>query len=211
MGSKLGDRDRRHDAYWRRAKQEGLAARAAFKLEEIDQRHHVLRAGARVLDLGCAPGSWLQYAARVVGAKGALVGIDRNPLEVSIPGARLMVGDIYQTPLEALRGDLAAFDAVLSDMAPDTTGVRQTDQARSEALFEHALGLAEALLAPGGHFVGKIFQGGGFQQLVQRCRASFEEVKIVKPKSSRKESIEVFVVGLRRKPAAQPTPPPARP
>jgi len=201
MGSKLGDRERRHDAYWKRAKSEGLAARAAFKLEEIDGKHHVLRAGARVLDLGCAPGSWLQWAARVVGPGGALVGIDRHQLTVKIPGARLIVGDIYQTPVQTLRGDLAGFDVVLSDMAPDTSGVRQMDQARSEALFEHALGLAEVLLVPGGHFVGKLFQGPAFQPLIARCRAGFAEVKLHKPKSSRKESIEQYVVALRRKAA----------
>ena len=202
MGSRLKDRDRRQDVYWKRAKQEGLAARAAFKLEEIDQKHHLLRPGARVLDLGCAPGSWLQYAAKIVGPRGALVGIDRTALEISIPGARLLVGDIFKVTPEELRGDLGGFDVVLSDMAPDTSGVRQMDQARSEALFERALELAEQLLAPGGHFAGKLFQGPALQDLVKRCRAGFGEVKMMKPKSSRKESIEQYVIALGRKPPA---------
>ena len=104
--SKLGDRRGRHDPYWKKAKDSGAAARAIFKLEEIDRKVKLLGPGARVLDLGCAPGSWLQYAARVVGDAGALVGIDRNPLTVSIPKARILQGDIYQVTPETLRGEL---------------------------------------------------------------------------------------------------------
>src|SRR4051812_35278169 len=182
--SKLKDRSHRHDVFHKRAKQQGFAARSVFKLEEIDQKHHLLKPGGRVLDLGCRPGSWLQYAARVVGEKGALVGIDRTPLDVKIAGARLFVGDVFAVTPEELRGDLAAFDAVLSDMAPDTSGVRSMDQARSEALFERALELAEQTLAPGGCFVGKLFQGPDWQKLIQRCRAGFKSVHTMKPEGS---------------------------
>src|SRR2546423_6354063 len=122
--SKLRDRSHRHDSFHKRAKLEGFAARSVFKLEEIDQKHHVLKPGARVLDLGCKPGSWLQYAAKRVGGSGVLVGLDRTPLEVAIPGARLLVGDVYTVTPEELRGAESAFDVVLSDMAPDTSGVR---------------------------------------------------------------------------------------
>lgn len=194
--SKLSDRRNRHDVYHRRARQQGFRARAVFKLEEIDQKVELLRQGDRVLDLGCAPGSWLQYCRIRVGGAGRLVGIDRAPLQAEIPGARLLVGDVFAIPPEELRGDLAAFDVVLSDMAPDTTGVRHLDQARSENLFERALDLAEALLAPGGNFVGKLFQGPAFPDLVKRCRSLFETVKIIKPKGSRQQSIEQYVVGL---------------
>jgi 23S rRNA (uridine2552-2'-O)-methyltransferase len=197
--SKLHDRRRRHDAFQKRARQQGFAARSVYKLEEIDARYHVLRPGARVLDLGCRPGSWLQYAARMVGPGGALVGLDRQPLEVAIPGARIVVGDVNQVSPTELRGDLAAFDVVLSDMAPDTSGVRSVDQARSEALFERALEIAEATLAPGSAFVGKLFQGPGFPALVARCRAGFDRVALVKPKGSRSESIEQYVVCLGRR------------
>jgi 23S rRNA (uridine2552-2'-O)-methyltransferase len=151
-----------------------------------------------VLDLGCRPGSWLQYAARVVGPRGAVVGVDRAPLEQPIAGTRVLCGDAFAMDPAELCGELRAFDVVLSDMAPDTTGIRAVDQARSEALFERALELAEALVAPGGHFVGKLFQGPDFQRLIARARAGFDKAVIEKPAGSRKESIEVYVVGLGR-------------
>lgn len=197
--SKLGDRDKRHDAYWKRAKRESFAARSVYKLEEIDRKHKLLRPGARVLDLGCRPGSWLQYAGDKVGAAGALVGIDREPLAIVIPRARIIVGDVFAVSLDELRGELAAFDAVLSDMAPDTTGVRSLDQARSEALFERALEVAEGVLAPRGRFVGKLFQGPDWPRLIERVRRGFETVRTVKPEGSRKESIEQYVVGIGRR------------
>jgi 23S rRNA (uridine2552-2'-O)-methyltransferase len=197
MGSKLGDRDKRHDPFYKRAKRESFAARSVYKLEEIDRRFHLLHAGDRVLDLGCRPGSWLQYAARVVGEKGALVGIDRAPLDVAIPGARIVVGDVFAVEIGALLGDLPQLDVVLSDMAPDTTGVRSMDQARSEGLFERALEIAEATLARNGRFVGKLFQGPDWNRLIARVRTRFLEVKTVKPEGTRKESIEQYVVGLK--------------
>lgn len=204
MGSKLSDRGKRHDAFQKKARAAGFAARSVFKLEEIDQRFRLFRKGAavRVLDLGCRPGSWLQYAGKVAGGHAQLVGVDRTPLDLVIPGCRMVVGDIFDLDLAALVGPLGGFDVVLSDMAPDTSGVRSADQARSEALFERALWIAEQTLAPGGHFVGKLFQGPDFQQLIQRARQGFGEVRSVKPDSSRKESIEQFVVALGRKPAA---------
>ena len=185
----------RHDVYYQRAKKEQFAARSVYKLQEIDQRFGLFRPGQRVLDLGCRPGSWLQYAAQRTG--GTLVGLDRQPLQVVIPGARLLVGDVFELDAATLRGELSGFDVVLSDMAPDTTGVRHLDQARSEALFERALDLAEALLGPGGHFVGKLFQGPDWNRLLGRLRARFGETRTVKPESSRKDSIEQYVVGLR--------------
>jgi 23S rRNA (uridine2552-2'-O)-methyltransferase len=197
--SKLSERRHRHDAYHQRAKKEGFAARAVYKLEEIDVKHPLFRPGAAVLDLGCRPGSWLQYAARQIGPRGALVGIDRAPLDVTIPGARIIVGDVFTVTPAELSGDLPAFDVVLSDMAPDTSGIRSLDQARSESLFERALELAEVLLVPGGHFVGKLFQGPDFHKLLIRCRAGFTKVVSIKPKGSRSESIEQYVVGLGRK------------
>src|SRR5215467_7288656 len=197
--SKLGDRRHRHDVYHQRAKREGFAARSVFKLEEIQEKHRVLRRGGRVLDLGCRPGSWLQYAARVVGPEGKLVGLDRQPLAVTIPGARILVGDVLAMDAAELRGELDAFDTVLSDMAPDTSGIRSLDQARSETLFERALEIAEETLAAGGSFVGKLFQGPAFQALVARCRAGFAHVATPKPAGSRKDSIELYVVATGRR------------
>ena len=152
-----------------------------------------------MLDLGCRPGSWLQYAAKVVGSSGALVGLDRTPLDVEIAGVRNLVGDVYTVTPAELRGELAAFDVVLSDMAPDTSGVRSADQARSEALFERALEIAELLLDRKGNFVGKLFQGPDWQKLLKRAREGFFEVRTIKPAGSRQESIEQYVVALGRK------------
>jgi 23S rRNA (uridine2552-2'-O)-methyltransferase len=202
MGSKLSDREKRHDPFFQRARKEGFAARSVFKLEELDRRYRLFRPRARVLDLGCRPGSWLQYVARVAGPQAQLVGLDRTPLDITVPGCRVIVGDVFDVEPPALLGALGAFDVVLSDMAPDTCGVRAADQARSEGLFERALFIAEQTLAPGGHFVGKLFQGPDFQQLIKRARGGFSEVRIVKPQGSRKESIEQYVVALgRQRPA----------
>jgi 23S rRNA (uridine2552-2'-O)-methyltransferase len=148
-----------------------------------------------VLDLGCAPGSWLQYARTQIGDRGTMVGIDRTKLLAGIPGARLLVGDIFNIDVKELLGEQTAFDVVLSDMAPDTCGIRSVDQARSEALFERALEIATATLAPGGNFVGKIFQGPDFKRLIDQVRSQFANGKSAKPKSSRQISIEQFIVG----------------
>ncbi len=199
--SKLRDRSHRHDVFHQRAKKQGFAARSVFKLEEIDQKYHLLKPGNRVCDLGCRPGSWLQYVHKT--APGAhLVGVDRAPLEVVIPGAQIHVGDVFTIAPAVLVGDLGGFDVVLSDMAPDTSGVRSVDQARSEALFERALDLADQVLVPGGHFVGKLFQGPDWQRLLGRVRQTYREMKTIKPEGSRKESIEQYVVGLGNKPGA---------
>jgi 23S rRNA (uridine2552-2'-O)-methyltransferase len=191
----LADRSVRRDRFHKKAKREGFVARAVYKLEEIDRRFDILHPGARVLDLGCAPGSWLQYARSRTGERGVLVGLDRGPLRGDVVGARIVVGDVMTIDPAELRGELPAFDVVLSDMAPDTSGIRNLDQARSEALFERALELARLLLAPGGNFVGKLFQGPDFKRLTEAVRASFATAKTAKPESSRQISIEQYVIG----------------
>lgn len=193
--SGFADPNVRHDPFFRKARAAGFAARSVFKLEEIDRRVRLLRAGDRVLDLGCTPGSWLQYAVQAVGPLGVVVGIDRNPLPRKIPAARVLVGDIFTTTDDELLGDQKAFDVVLSDMAPDTTGVRSADQARSARLFAEALTRGIRLLAPGGAFVGKLFQGPDFEDIRRQMAARFADVKVIKPESSRAQSIEIFLVG----------------
>jgi 23S rRNA (uridine2552-2'-O)-methyltransferase len=190
--NKLGDKGFRKDHFHEKAKGAGFRARAVFKLEEIDRAIRLFRPGDRVLDLGCAPGSWLQYARGKIGDRGTMVGIDRVAIP-GVPGARLMVGDVFTVVPADLLGDLEAFDVVMSDMAPDTTGIRHVDQARSEALFERALELAFATLAPDGRFVGKLFQGPDMPRLVKLAREKFAAVKIIKPDSSRQISIEQYV------------------
>jgi 23S rRNA (uridine2552-2'-O)-methyltransferase len=191
----LDDRTTRHDRFHQKAKKEGFLARAVYKLEELDQQFKLFKPSQRVLDLGCAPGSWLQYARSKVGERGVLVGLDRGPLRGDVAGARIVVGDVLTIDPAVLRGELDAFDVVLSDMAPDTSGIRSLDQARSEALFERALEIATLVLAPGGNFVGKLFQGPDFKKLTEQVRARFETAKAAKPASSRQISIEQYVIG----------------
>jgi 23S rRNA (uridine2552-2'-O)-methyltransferase len=196
MGNKLDDRSTRRDRFHQKAKREGYLARAVYKLEEIDAKHHIFERGmTRVLDLGCAPGSWLQYAREHIGDGAQLVGLDRGALQRPPPGARIIVGDVTIVDVQELLGELPAFDIVLSDMAPDTSGVRHLDQARSEVLFERALEIATAVLAPGGNFVGKLFQGPDFKRLTEAVRARFAVQKTAKPASSRQISIEQYVIG----------------
>lgn len=200
--SKLGDRNVRHDRFHDRAKGAGFRARAVYKLDEIDAAVGLFRPGDRVCDLGCAPGSWLQYARQTIGETAQLVGLDRAPLERPPMGSRIVVGDVLTIDVAELRGELPAFDVVLSDMAPDTSGVRSMDQARSEALFERALEIATLVLAPGGNFVGKLFQGPDFKRLTEAVRAKFVSAKTAKPASSRQISIEQYVIGKGFRPDA---------
>lgn len=205
---RLDDRGTRHDRFHQKAKKEGFLARAVYKLQEIDEKHKIFDGGHRVLDLGCAPGSWLQYARQTIGEQAVLVGLDREPLDRPPTGARIEVGDVLKIDVKQLLGELPAFDVVLSDMAPDTTGIRSMDQARSEALFERALEIATLVLAPGGHFVGKLFQGPDFKRLNEVVRARFVSAKSVKPASSRQISIEQYVIGKGFRPHAPGAPQP---
>jgi 23S rRNA (uridine2552-2'-O)-methyltransferase len=192
---RLDDRSNRRDRFHQKAKREGFLARAVYKLQEIDQKFDLFSPGDRVLDLGCSPGSWLQYARTKIGERGVLVGLDRGPVHTAPPDARIVVGDVLAIDVAKLLGDLPAFDVVLSDMAPDTSGIRHLDQARSEALFERALEIATLVLAPGGNFLGKLFQGPDFKKLTEAVRARFHVAKTAKPASSRQISIEQYVIG----------------
>ncbi|MDC0722729.1 RlmE family RNA methyltransferase [Nannocystis bainbridge] len=190
---RLSDKTHRNDAAYLRAKQENYAARAVYKLEEIDQKFRILRQGARVLDLGCWPGSWIQYAGDRVTDSGYVLGIDLKPVVLSFPAhVEHRVADVFEwTPDPAL----APFDVVLSDMAPHTTGDRHTDVVRSEGLAERALDIACMVLRPGGHCVVKVFQGGGFGELLKRFRSSFQEARPYHAKNSRTTSTEQYLVG----------------
>jgi len=192
---------RPQDHWGHRARKEGFAARSVYKLEEIDRRTRILRVGARVLDLGAYPGSWTAYAAQKVGPGGRVLGIDLTEFKGTLPAhAEIRTGDVLSLELEKELGP-ASFDLVVSDMAPSTTGHRFTDQARSHRLFMRALEIACVVLAPGGHFVGKIFQGEDFEVARAALRVAFDEVRIIKPPASRAESYETFLIGLRRKAA----------
>lgn len=187
-----------NDPYVARARAEGLRSRAAFKLVEIDDKYNFLKPGMRVVDLGAAPGGWSEIAARRVDAvsgKGGVIAIDLLPID-PIPGVELLTGDFLDDAIEQeLRARLAGqADVVLSDMAAATTGHRSTDHLRTTALFEAALEFAEAVLAPRGTFLGKVFRGGAEAVLLTRMKRNFETVRHVKPESSRKESVELYVL-----------------
>lgn len=193
------------DHFAQKAKKEHFPARSVYKLQEIQEKFHVLKAGDRVLDLGCAPGSWIKYAAGVVGNQGRVTGIDLKEVSGKFPAhVRVMVGDVMEltgcgpgiSGGEALE---ALYDVVLSDMAPSTTGHRDVDAARSHQLCRAALEIARRRLGPGGGFVCKIFQGPDFEEFVAAVRGSFERSKIFKPQSCRKESKEIYIIGLGKK------------
>ena len=188
------------DRFFEKAKREGLRARSAYKLEEIQRRLRVLRPGARVLDLGAAPGGWCQIAAREVGQRGSVLGIDLEPIPPLPPPVKTWVADAFAPEfLERLRTEGGApFDVVLSDLAPRTTGVRGTDEARSIALAGRALALAREVLKPSGALVVKLFMGGEFEAFLKRFKEAFGQVKVVKPEASvARGSKEVYLVGQK--------------
>lgn len=192
----LHDKSARHDAQYSQAKASGFAARAIFKLAELDEKFRLLGPGRRVLDLGCWPGSWLQYAAERVGEDGLVVGIDRKQVEIALPEwVQTRVEDVEAMRGDALVDEFGSFDTVLSDLAPQTTGDRATDQYRSEVLTGRALDLARVALRPGGHFAAKVFVGGGFKALLDEIKASFSEARAYHPKATRAGSTEQYVIG----------------
>jgi 23S rRNA (uridine2552-2'-O)-methyltransferase len=189
---------RRQDAYWKRAKREGYRSRAAYKLRQIQERYQVLRKGDRVVDLGCAPGGWTQAALEIVGDGGAVVGVDLDRVRPLAP-AVFVRGDMTQPETleelrEALGGRGARADAVISDMAPNISGMYSVDQARSVRLARMALKAAQGLLRPGGAFVAKVFEGEDFAGFLEEVRGAFGQVRVHAPPASRKESSEVYVV-----------------
>ena len=201
---KKNERYDRHDHFYRKAKAEGFAARSVYKLDEIDREFRILKKGDVVVDLGCAPGSWMQYVELKVLPNGRAYGIDLLPVKVAYgPHVRTIEGDAFSVTLEDLTdshdGALPKVDVVLSDMAPNTTGIRAVDQARSMALCERALEVAQRLLRPGGRFVVKVLEGGEMKPFVTACQAVFSSVKIKRPKSTRDGSTETFVIGLDKK------------
>jgi 23S rRNA (uridine2552-2'-O)-methyltransferase len=188
------------DHYFRRAKREGWAARSVYKLQEIDRTLRILHRGDRVLDLGASPGSWAQYASQAVGPGGRVVAVDLHALKIQVPAnVHALVADAFSVETEALRAAAGgAFDVVLSDMAPATTGEHFVDQQRSAELCQRALALARASLRTGGHLVVKALEGESLREVVAAMRTEFRSVRLVRPKSTRKGSTEVFVIGLGR-------------
>ncbi|GAB4332456.1 MAG: RlmE family RNA methyltransferase [Desulfobulbaceae bacterium] len=195
------------DHYFAKAKKEKYPARSVYKLEEVQNRYHILKKRQRVLDLGCHPGSWSLYAARVVGEKGVVVGVDLQPTELPTQKGHAEIHWLcYDVNDEELVGELRrnwpGFHVLLSDMAPRTTGSRYADHQHSLRLVRRALEIARSLLHENGTFYCKAFQGEDFPELVRECRRFFKTVKVVKPESSRTESREVFILGRGFRPKA---------
>ncbi|MFA9461663.1 RlmE family RNA methyltransferase [Thiohalorhabdus sp. Cl-TMA] len=184
------------DPYVAEARRAGYRSRAAFKLTQIDDRDRFLTPGSVVVDLGAAPGGWMQVAVERLGDGGTVIGIDRLPMD-SVPGATIIREDFATDEgLAALRTKIAGrpVDVVLSDMAPELSGIKVADQARAMELCELALELAREVLRPGGALVMKAFQGEGFEELLRALRAEFRSVAARKPEASRGESSEQYLV-----------------
>jgi 23S rRNA (uridine2552-2'-O)-methyltransferase len=187
------------DPFVQRAQAEGRRSRAVFKLEEIDRRERLLKTGAVCLDLGAAPGAWSQYARGRVGRAGRVVASDLLPM-AAVPGVEFIQGDfreeeIFNRILSLLPA--RGVDVVLSDLAPNLSGVDVIDQPRSIYLTELALDMAGRVLKPGGHALIKVFQGAGFSELVQGSRGRFGRVKLVKPSASRSRSPEIYLLAMQ--------------
>ncbi|MFP5410070.1 MAG: RlmE family RNA methyltransferase [Gammaproteobacteria bacterium] len=193
------------DPYVKKAQQDGYRSRAAYKLLEIDQRDHLLKPGMTVVDLGAAPGSWSQVVVQKLKRQGRVLAIDLLPM-APLPGVDSLEGDFTeQAGLDWLEHKLqgARVDLVLSDMAPNISGVGLRDQALQYELCELALDFAVRWLKPGGAFLVKVFQGVGFEDFVKQMRDAFEQVVIRKPEASRDRSSEVYLLGRRPRSVAE--------
>jgi 23S rRNA (uridine2552-2'-O)-methyltransferase len=187
------------DAKTMEARKLGYPARSVFKLQEIDRRMRLLRAGQNVLDLGAAPGSWSLYASERVGPTGHVYAIDIKPIQqVFGENVKVLEGDALSLESEVLAA-FAPYDVVMSDMAPNTSGSKFQDQARSTELFLRALQVAVEFGKPGSHFTAKIFMSGDYKAAEMDVRKAYETVKTIRPEGTRNVSTEVFVVGMNKK------------
>jgi 23S rRNA (uridine2552-2'-O)-methyltransferase len=195
--SKAWMREHVTDPYVRKANAEGFRSRAAYKLQQLDEKDKLLKPGMTVVDLGSAPGGWSQVAGKRVGAKGRVIALDL--LEMApVPGVTFIQGDFQEQAIleaveQALQGE--AVDLVMSDMAPNISGIASADQARAIGLAELALEFAVKHLKPQGNFLVKTFHGAGYDGLVNTLRRSFQQVYVRKPDASRSRSSEVYLLG----------------
>ncbi len=190
------------DYYAKLAKKEGYPARSVYKLQEIDEKNGLVKPGMNILDIGAAPGSWSAYCLRKQKNRGRVVAVDLAPVEVKKDegsGFVSIEGDILKEETRNKVFACAPFDLVVSDAAPPTTGNRTVDCGRSYTLAEHVFFLGKQVLSPGGSILIKIFQGGDEREIVEFMKPLFSKVKMMKPKASRKESFEVFILGTGKK------------
>ncbi|MCO4792709.1 MAG: RlmE family RNA methyltransferase [Bacteriovoracaceae bacterium] len=190
------------DHYFKKAKKENFLARSIYKLEEIDKKHKIFNKEDKVLDLGYHPGSWTQYVSGVVGENGIVVGADIKPVNKKLLGPKnifLHEKDVFDISGPEDLDCSELFDVVISDMAPNTTGVKSVDQDRSLALIEKIIEILPATLKPNGHLIFKIFDSNDAQNFIRTLNQYFEKVSKLKPKSTRSVSKEFFVIGMKYK------------
>ena len=193
------------DHYTRRARKEKWLARSIYKLQEIDRRLKLIRRGDRILDLGCYPGSWSQYCIQKVGPKGEVVGIDlKAPQGIAAPNFKYMQGDISKIHSQHIKRDVGNRHVVISDLAPQTTGILLADISRSMELAEKALEIAFAVLVKNGHFLCKVFEGGDLKAFREKCSHAFSRIRNIRPPAIRKGSREMYIAGLTFKGASTP-------
>jgi 23S rRNA (uridine2552-2'-O)-methyltransferase len=187
------------DHYFKKAKQEKYYARSVYKLEEIDKKYRLLKKGINVLDIGCSPGSWSQYILKKIG-NGHISGIDIND-SIRLRDSRFTFinCDIFDFDNSILNKEFKTFDIITSDAAPNTTGNKFADAAQSLDIVKKVFSIAENILQPGGTVVAKVFQGEDLKAFLVEIKNSFEKVTLFKPKSSRKESREIFIIAQNRR------------
>jgi 23S rRNA (uridine2552-2'-O)-methyltransferase len=190
------------DYFFRKAKESGLRARSAFKIEEIANRFNIFKKGQAVLDMGAAPGGFLQIILAAVGPSGTVIGVDLAAIKpLGKPNVKTAVLDVLADDFDQQLLELYAgqYDVVVSDLAPKTSGIKSTDEARSLRLAGKALEVSRTRGRPHGHFIAKLFMGGDFEAFRDEVRALFEDVKVVRPEATRGASMEIYLVGLRRR------------
>ncbi len=189
------------DHWTLKARSEGYPARSVYKLAEMQEKFRLLKPGMRVLDIGAAPGSWSLWVLRFLKGSGFLAAVDLSPLGIKAPFGNFffLQGDLYDPAVRSALAERGPYGLILSDAAPSTTGDRTVDTGRSEALVEAVIGYADALLAPKGHLVAKLFQGGGERDLLTALRGRFETARGFKPRACRAESFETYLLGLGKK------------
>lgn len=201
-----------HDKFFKLAKAEGYVARSAYKLLEIQERYNLIRPGMRVLDLGCAPGSWLQVVEKLIGRQGVAAGIDLQEVKPAFGrNVHTTIGDIFKTPAEMFLGPTEGrlYDLVISDMAPNTTG--HADDFASVNLCRRVLELLPTILRPQGACVMKVLEGAAYPELLAETKALFRFVKGLKPEASRDVSREMFIIAEGYRPPSKPAPKPDAP
>jgi len=183
------------DKWAKKAKEQGYPARSVFKLMEIQEKYRLVKSGDIVLDLGAAPGSWSKYLSKLVGNKGKVIGVDLQEIKIKAQNFYFIKKDVFELDEEDFKSlGVEFFDTVVSDMAPKTTGDKFGDHVRSVKLVKKALEIALKYLKERGHFVAKVFEGEKLPQLKREIEKYFKSVKLFKPKSSRKESKEIFII-----------------